>query len=55
MRTVNRLLLAQEDPWGAADWWLSGNLWLGGRPAALLGRLPDDLLVGAASAMLEGD
>ncbi|MEU8694656.1 hypothetical protein [Streptomyces sp. NPDC048665] len=55
VRTVNRLLLAQEDPWGAADWWLSGNLWLGGRPAALLGRLPDDLLVGAASAMLEGD
>ncbi|MEV8354137.1 hypothetical protein ACFVTT_08265 [Streptomyces niveus] len=53
--SVNRLLLADEDPWGAADWWLSGNLWLGGAPAALLGRLPDDLLVGAASAMLEGD
>ncbi|MFE3205716.1 hypothetical protein [Embleya sp. NPDC059237] len=55
VRTVNHLLLADEDPWGAADWWLSGNLWLGGRPAALLGHLPDDLLVGAASAMLEGD
>ncbi|MEU1190866.1 hypothetical protein [Streptomyces sp. NPDC005859] len=28
-----------DDPWGAADWWLSPNAWLGGvRPAALLGR-----------------
>ncbi|MEU2957136.1 hypothetical protein ACIA78_31835 [Streptomyces xanthochromogenes] len=55
VRTVNRLLLGDEDPWGAADWWLSGNLWLGGRPAALLGRVSDELLVGAASAMLEAD
>ncbi|MEE1772770.1 hypothetical protein PUR34_32600 [Streptomyces sp. JV185] len=55
VRRVNRLLLADQDPWGAADWWLSSNEWLGGRPATLLGALPEDLLVGAASAMLEGD
>ncbi|MDV9199780.1 hypothetical protein [Streptomyces sp. Wh19] len=52
---VNRLLLADIDPWGAAAWWLSGNTWLGGTPAALLGRLPDRELVGAATALVEGD
>lgn len=52
---VNRLLLADIDPWGAAAWWLSGNTWLGGTPAALLGRLPDRQLVGAAAALVEGD
>ncbi|WKX69540.1 hypothetical protein [Streptomyces sp. XD-27] len=55
VRRVNRLLGAENDPWGAADWWLSGNQWLGGRPASLLGHLPEELLTGAASAMLEGD
>ncbi|MBG0851831.1 hypothetical protein I2W78_08230 [Streptomyces spinoverrucosus] len=52
---VNRLLLADIDPWGAAAWWLSGNSWLGGTPASLLGRLPDHRLVGAATALVEGD
>ncbi|MFJ9820650.1 hypothetical protein ACIRU3_36340 [Streptomyces sp. NPDC101151] len=52
---VNRLLLAEIDPWGAAAWWLSGNTWLGGTPASLLGRLPDHRLVGAAVALVEGD
>ncbi|AZQ38074.1 hypothetical protein EJ357_35295 [Streptomyces cyaneochromogenes] len=52
---VNRLLLADIDPWGAAAWWLSGNTWLGGTPASLLGRLPDEQLVGAATALVEGD
>ncbi|SFY22970.1 hypothetical protein OH786_19170 [Streptomyces atratus] len=52
---VNRILLADTDPWGAADWWLSGNVWLGGKPAALLGELPDEQLVGAATALVEGD
>ncbi|MEU0120458.1 hypothetical protein ABZ114_01980 [Streptomyces albidoflavus] len=49
--TVNRLLGAETDPWGAADWWLSPHAWLGSPPAALLGtpvevQLPDlaDLL-----------
>jgi hypothetical protein len=52
---VNRLLLADIDPWGAAAWWLSGNTWLGGTPAALLGRLPDHRLVGAARELAEGE
>ncbi|MGW7363181.1 hypothetical protein ACWGI8_07075 [Streptomyces sp. NPDC054841] len=52
---VNRLLLAEVDPWGAAAWWLSGNSWLGGTPASLLGRLPDHRLVGAATALVEGE
>lgn len=52
---VNRVLLADIDPWGAAAWWLSGNTWLGGTPASLLGRLPDRELVGAATALAEGD
>ncbi|MFE2037664.1 hypothetical protein ACFXBB_31355 [Streptomyces scopuliridis] len=51
----NRLLLADIDPLGAAAWWLSGSTWLGGTPASLLGRLPDQQLVGAASALVEGD
>ena len=52
---VNRLLLADIDPWGAAAWWLSGNTWLGGTPASLIGRLPDHRLVGAVTALVEGD
>ncbi|MFF5019705.1 hypothetical protein [Streptomyces sp. NPDC001165] len=52
---VNRLLLADIDPWGAAAWWLGGNTWLGGTPASLLGRLPDHRLVGAATVLVEGD
>ncbi|OIJ97060.1 hypothetical protein [Streptomyces monashensis] len=52
---VNRLLLAEIDPWGAAAWWLSLNTWLGGTPASLLGRLPDHRLVGAAGALAEGE
>jgi hypothetical protein len=52
---VNRLLLADIDPWGAASWWLSKNTWLGGTPASLLGRLPDQQLVSAATALVEGD
>ncbi|KUN06192.1 hypothetical protein AQI95_14960 [Streptomyces yokosukanensis] len=52
---VNRILVAGIDPWGAADWWLSGNVQLGGKPAALLGELPDEQLIGAATALVEGD
>ncbi|MFE9389214.1 hypothetical protein [Streptomyces sp. NPDC006784] len=52
---VNRLLLADIDPWGAAAWWLEGNTWLGGAPASLLGHLPDRALVGAAAALVEED
>ncbi|MFJ6982431.1 MULTISPECIES: hypothetical protein [unclassified Streptomyces] len=52
---INRMLLADRDPWGAADWWLGGNTWLGGRPAALLGQVPDALLADAARALVEED
>ncbi|MEU7032993.1 hypothetical protein ABZ958_04820 [Streptomyces sp. NPDC046237] len=52
---VNRLLLADIDPRGAASWWLGGNSWLGGSPASLLGRLPDHELVGAATTLVEGE
>ncbi|MFG2335687.1 hypothetical protein [Streptomyces yangpuensis] len=52
---VNRLLLADIDPLGAASWWLGTNTWLGGSPASLLGLLPDHELVGAATALVEGE
>ncbi|GAA0395717.1 hypothetical protein [Streptomyces luteireticuli] len=55
VRWVNQLLLAEVDPWGAADWWLSGNTWLGGPPASLLGELPDDVLASAAQALVKGE
>ncbi|RMI29213.1 hypothetical protein [Streptomyces triticirhizae] len=55
VRRVNALLLADEDPWGAADWWLGGNVWLEGTPAELVGEIPDFLLVEAARALVEGD
>lgn len=50
---INRILLADRDPWGAADWWLGGNSWLGGAPASLLGRIPDERLADAALALVE--
>ncbi|WEO94405.1 hypothetical protein A6P39_010525 [Streptomyces sp. FXJ1.172] len=49
VRRINALLCADRDPWGAADWWLGGNSWLGGIPADLLGVLPDDVLERAAA------
>ncbi|MBO3750620.1 hypothetical protein J5X84_31470 [Streptosporangiaceae bacterium NEAU-GS5] len=51
---INEFLEAHEDPWGAADWWLGGNTWLGAAPAALLGKIPDDTLVAAARAVDPG-
>ncbi|CAM5700529.1 hypothetical protein [Streptomyces aurantiogriseus] len=52
---INRILLADRDPWGAADWWLGGNAWLGGAPASLIGRVPDERLADAALALVEED
>ncbi|ARZ72453.1 hypothetical protein SMD11_6877 [Streptomyces albireticuli] len=52
---INRLLMADRDPWGAADWWLGGNRWLGGVPADLLGSVPDEELARAARELVEGD
>lgn len=33
---VNRILDAEDDPWGVADWWLCPHAWLGAAPADLL-------------------
>lgn len=52
VRRINVLLRADRDPWGAADWWLGGNRWLGGVPADLLGVLPDDTLERAAAELV---
>lgn len=51
---INQLLGAYDDPWGVADWWLSSNVWLHERPATLLGRPDEDLLMAAAVAVVEG-
>ncbi|MFF8960395.1 hypothetical protein [Streptomyces sp. NPDC014894] len=53
VQRINRLLLSDQDPWGAADWWLGGNEWLSGVPAALVGRVPDETLTLAARALME--
>ncbi|MER5932051.1 hypothetical protein [Streptomyces sp. NPDC002054] len=52
---INRLLMADRDPWGAADWWLGRNRWLRGVPAELLGSVPDEELTRAARELVEGD
>ncbi|MET3987791.1 hypothetical protein [Streptomyces sp. PvR034] len=52
---INRLLMADRDPWGAADWWLGENRWLRGVPAELLGSVPDEELTLAARELVEGD
>lgn len=51
---INRVLRAYADPWGAADWWLSGNVWLHDTPIALLDRPGEERLLAAASAAVEG-
>ncbi|MFJ9862998.1 hypothetical protein [Streptomyces sp. NPDC101165] len=53
VRRINELLRADRDPWGAADWWLGGNRWLGGVPADLLGVRPDEELERAAAELVE--
>ncbi|MEU6125024.1 hypothetical protein [Streptomyces sp. NPDC047123] len=52
---VNALLEADRDPWGAADWWLSDNAWLGTPPARLLGTGRDHRLADTARYLMEGD
>jgi hypothetical protein len=51
---INRLLDAEDDPWGVADWWLCPNAWLSGVPARMLGRIPGDRLLAAARAVDPG-
>ncbi|MFI8530468.1 hypothetical protein ACIGMX_09485 [Streptomyces aquilus] len=50
---VNALLAADRDPWGAADWWLSANAWLGTSPVSLLGTGRDRQLVDTARFLME--
>ncbi|MFF2955139.1 hypothetical protein ACFVVU_27780 [Kitasatospora sp. NPDC057965] len=47
---VNRLLDADDDPWGVADWWLGANAWLDAVPARLLGTAGEHTLLAAARA-----
>jgi hypothetical protein len=49
---VNRLIDADDDPWGAADWWTGANAWLEAAPADLIGHVQDDVLVAAAEALV---
>ena len=48
VRSINRILHAADDPWGAADWWLGANTWLAGVPARLLGTVGEQELTRAA-------
>ena len=52
---VNGVLDAAGDPWGAADWWLSPNAWLGDVPERLLGAGRDGRLTAAAEYLAEGE
>ncbi|MFJ5926210.1 hypothetical protein ACIQF6_26745 [Kitasatospora sp. NPDC092948] len=52
---ANAVLDARRDPWGAADWWLSPNAWLGVPPADLLGTGREGQLVDAARYLAEGE
>lgn len=45
---VNQVLDADDDPWGAADWWLGPNAWLDAAPAARIGQVSDDALLSVA-------
>lgn len=53
--TINRLLDADDDPFGVADWWLGRNAWLGDVPADLIGSVEDALLIRAARAEFPGE
>jgi hypothetical protein len=52
---INRMLEADDDPWGVAGWWLGPNAWLGAVPAELLDRPREPDLILAARALFEGD
>ncbi|MFC8230561.1 hypothetical protein [Streptomyces sp. NPDC057287] len=50
---VNAVLAADRDPWGAADWWLSANAWLGVRPETLVGTTDEARLLDTARFLME--
>jgi hypothetical protein len=54
VKIVNRMLDADIDPWGVADWWLGHNQWLDGVPARLIGQVTDSDLIDAARAVDPG-
>ncbi len=51
VQAVNTILLADQDPWGAAYWWLTDNAWLTDPPARILNHAPDSELIAAAQAV----
>jgi hypothetical protein len=52
---VNQVLGAVHDPWGAADWWLTGNVWLHETPESMSLRADTTAdLLAAAVAAVEG-
>lgn len=51
---VNEVLGADDDPWGAADWWLSANAWLHRPPADLLAAGESKRIMAAALAVVGG-
>ncbi len=53
VRAVNELLVARDDPWGVASWWVSRNARLGAAPAELVATGRSDDLVAAAEAVIE--
>jgi hypothetical protein len=48
--TINRILDAEDDPWGVADWWLGPNTWLPEPPADLLHRIDLAVLIEVAES-----
>lgn len=55
VRTVNTLLDAKNNPWGAVSWWLFPNDRLGDCPANLVAETQDDLSTDAFIAKQDND
>lgn len=53
VRSVNEQLLAVDDPWGVASWWMSRHSRLGARPVDLVGTDRGNDLVALAGAAVE--
>ncbi|MER6140145.1 hypothetical protein ABT174_08800 [Streptomyces sparsogenes] len=52
---INRELRADDDPWGAADWWLGRNAWIGMAPVDLLASGDDTGRLWSAALALAGE
>ena len=53
VRLVNKQLVAVDDPWGVASWWMSRHSRLGARPVDLVGTDRGNTLVAIARAAVE--